>query len=180
MLFLNTNNYIAHNLIVSYYTHMINTATPVTNTSTAKVLNVDLQLCFALYSASLSMTKTYKPLLAKLKLTYPQYLVLLVLWEKDGVTVNSIGERLFSDSGTLTPLLKRLEKLGLIQRQRAIEDERKVIITLTEQGKLLKTQAADVHPKIACSTGCTLPELQALNQQLILLRANLLKNLASL
>jgi len=175
-----SNNYIAHNLIVGYYVHMNNTTTPDTNPPAAKVLSVDLQLCFALYSASLSMTKTYKPLLAKLKLTYPQYLVLLVLWEKDGVTVNSIGERLFSDSGTLTPLLKRLEKLGLIQRQRAIEDERKVIITLTEQGKQLKTQAADVHPQIACSTGCTLPELQALNQQLILLRANLLKNLASL
>ena len=132
---------------------MENIATPQNSASGAKVLNVDLQLCFALYSASLSMTKTYKPLLAKLKLTYPQYLVLLVLWEKDGLTVNSIGERLFSDSGTLTPLLKRLEKIGLIQRQRAIEDERKVIITLTEHGKLLQTQAADVHTQVACSTG---------------------------
>ncbi|MES1987504.1 MAG: MarR family transcriptional regulator [Pseudomonadota bacterium] len=147
--------------------------------ASAQVLNVDLQLCFALYSASLSMTKTYKPLLAKLKLTYPQYLVLLVLWEKDGVTVNSIGERLFSDSGTLTPLLKRLEKLGLIQRQRAIEDERKVIITLTEQGKLLQAQAADVHPQIACRTGCTLTELKELNSQLILLRTNLINKLVT-
>lgn len=158
---------------------MENIATPQNSASGAKVLNVDLQLCFALYSASLSMTKTYKPLLAKLKLTYPQYLVLLVLWEKDGVTVNSIGERLFSDSGTLTPLLKRLEKLGLIQRQRAIEDERKVIITLTEQGKLLQTQAADVHLQIACSTGCTLTELQELNSQLILLRTSLINKLAT-
>lgn len=150
-----------------------------TDISSASVLNVDLQLCFALYSASLSMTKTYKPLLAKLKLTYPQYLVLLVLWEKDGITVNSIGERLFSDSGTLTPLLKRLEKLGLIQRQRAIEDERRVIITLTEQGKLLQAQAANVHTHVACSTGCTLTELKALNSQLILLRTNLVKQLAT-
>ncbi|WP_274377046.1 MarR family winged helix-turn-helix transcriptional regulator [Methylotenera versatilis] len=158
---------------------MENIATPQNSASGAKVLNVDLQLCFALYSASLSMTKTYKPLLAKLKLTYPQYLVLLVLWEKDGVTVNSIGERLFSDSGTLTPLLKRLEKLGLIQRQRAIEDERKVIITLTEQGKLLQAQAADVHTQIACSTGCTLTELKELNSQLILLRTSLINKLAT-
>lgn len=150
------------------------------NTTKPKTLGVDLQLCFALYSASLSMTKTYKPLLAKLKLTYPQYLVLLVLWEKDAVTVNNIGERLFSDSGTLTPLLKRLEKLGLIQRQRATDDERKVMITLTEQGKLLQTQAADVHTQIACSTGCTLTELQSLNDQLISLRTNLINNLAKL
>jgi len=158
---------------------MENITTPQDSASSPKVLNVDLQLCFALYSASLSMTKTYKPLLAKLKLTYPQYLVLLVLWEKDGVTVNSIGERLFSDSGTLTPLLKRLEKLGLIQRQRAIEDERKVIITLTEQGKLLQAQAAEIHPQIACSTGCTLTELKELNSQLILLRTNLINKLVT-
>lgn len=150
------------------------------NTTKPKTLGVDLQLCFALYSASLSMTKTYKPLLAKLKLTYPQYLVLLVLWEKDAVTVNNIGERLFSDSGTLTPLLKRLEKLGFIQRQRATDDERKVMITLTEQGKLLQTQAADVHTQIACSTGCTLTELQSLNDQLISLRTNLINNLDKL
>jgi DNA-binding MarR family transcriptional regulator len=150
-----------------------------TEISSASVLNVDLQLCFALYSASLSMTKTYKPLLAKLKLTYPQYLVLLVLWEKDGITVNSIGERLFSDSGTLTPLLKRLEKLGLIQRQRAIEDERRVIITLTEQGRLLQAQAANVHTQVACSTGCTLTELKELNSQLILLRTSLIHQLAT-
>ena len=158
---------------------MENITTPQDSASSPKILNVDLQLCFALYSASLSMTKTYKPLLAKLKLTYPQYLVLLVLWEKDGVTVNSIGERLFSDSGTLTPLLKRLEKLGLIQRQRAIEDERKVIITLTGQGKLLQAQAADVHTQIACSTGCTLTELKELNSQLILLRTSLINKLAT-
>lgn len=159
---------------------MNNTTAPNESLSATKMLNVDLQLCFALYSASLSMTKTYKPLLSKLKLTYPQYLVLLVLWEKDGMTVNSIGERLFSDSGTLTPLLKRLEKLGMIQRQRAQEDERKVIITLTEAGKLLQTQATDVHTQIACSTGCTITELQALNNQLILLRTNLIKNLNTL
>lgn len=148
--------------------------TPNFDTSIGKVLNVDLQLCFALYSASLSMTKAYKPLLTKLKLTYPQYLVLLVLWEKDGLTVNSIGERLFSDSGTLTPLLKRLEKLGFIKRKRTKEDERKVIVTLTEEGKLLQTQAVDVQTEIVCSTNCNITELQELNNKLISLRTNLI------
>lgn len=149
---------------------------PISTMTNEALLNVDMQMCFALYSASLSMTKAYKPLLAELKLTYPQYLVLLVLWEKDAVTVNTLGERLFSDSGTLTPLLKRLEKLGLIQRQRSADDERKVIVTLTEAGKLLSKQAATVPMQIACNTGCSLSELQQLNSQLISLRAALIKN----
>lgn len=161
-----------------------NKNTPANSSSAAQVssqiLGVDLQLCFALYSTSLSMTKLYKPLLTKLKLTYPQYLVLLVLWEKDDITVNNIGKKLFSDSGTLTPLLKRLEKLGLIQRQRAVEDERKVMITLTEQGSLLKLQAVDVQTQVTCNTGCAITELLALNNQLILLRANLIKNLTKI
>ena len=144
--------------------------------SNRNLLNVDLQMCFALYSASLSMTKAYKPLLAKLNLTYPQYLVLIVLWEKDGVTVNTLGERLFSDSGTLTPLLKRLEKLGFIQRQRCVEDERRVIVTLTDEGKKLQKRAAEVPMQISCSTGCTLAELHQLNSQLISLRTALIKN----
>lgn len=144
--------------------------------SVNKSLGVDSQLCFALYSTSLAMTKAYKPLLAKFKLTYPQYLVLLVLWEQDGLTVNAIGERLFSDSGTLTPLLKRLEKLGFVQRQRAREDERKVIITLTEEGRLLQDAAAEIHHQIACRTACTLPVLQALTTELILLRKNLINS----
>ena len=87
-------------------------------TSSAMLL-LDNQLCFALYSTSLAMTKLYKPLLEALGLTYPQYLVLLVLWEQDGLTVSELGERLFLDSGTLTPLLKRLESSGLVSRQRA-------------------------------------------------------------
>lgn len=149
---------------------------PISTFSDNHILNIDLQMCFALYSASLSMTKAYKPLLARLNLTYPQYLVLLVLWEKDAVTVNSLGERLYSDSGTLTPLLKRLEKLGLIQRQRSAADERKVIVSLTKEGKLLQKQAADVPIQISCSTGCSLAELQLLNEQLISLRSALIKN----
>ncbi len=140
-------------------------------------LNVDQQMCFALYSTSLSMTKVYKPLLSALNLTYPQYLVLLVLWQQDGVTVNTLGERLFLDSGTLTPLLKRLEKNGYLSRQRAVEDERRVIVKLTEKGKRLQAESQHVPLKVACSTGCSLPELHALNDQLIALRASLISHI---
>src|SRR5512145_2869291 len=94
-------------------------------------LLLDHQLCFALYSASLAMTKLYKPLLEPLGLTYPQYLVMLVLWESDGLTVSQVGERLALDSGTLTPLLKRLEAAGLVQRLRDSADERRVLLQLT-------------------------------------------------
>src|SRR5689334_3586565 len=94
-------------------------------------LLLDNQVCFALYSASLAMTKLYKPLLDELGLTYPQYLVMLVLWEGDGLMVSELGQRLSLDSGTLTPLLKRLETSGLITRIRAVEDERRVHVTLT-------------------------------------------------
>src|SRR6187431_2340286 len=91
-----------------------------------QALLLDNQLCFALYSASLAMTRLYKPLLAELGLTYPQYLAMLVLWERDGLMVSELGERLGLDSGTLTPLLKRLEALELVARIRAVEDERRV------------------------------------------------------
>ncbi|HCE39359.1 MAG TPA: MarR family transcriptional regulator, partial [Alcanivorax sp.] len=90
------------------------------------LLQLDLQVCFALYSTQLAMTKVYRKLLRELELTYPQYLVMMVLWEHDGQSVSAIGERLFLDSATLTPLLKRLENAGLLQRRRAAEDERRV------------------------------------------------------
>lgn len=140
------------------------------------LLNLDQQLCFALYSASLSMTKVYKPLLAQLKLTYPQYLVLLVLWEQDALNVNALGQRLFLDSGTLTPLLKRLEKLDFISKKRALDDERRVIVTLTSAGKKLRDQALQVPIQVSCNTGCSLPEMQSLHHQLIKLRASLGKH----
>jgi DNA-binding MarR family transcriptional regulator len=140
------------------------------------LLNLDQQLCFALYSTSLSMTKVYKPLLAQFKLTYPQYLVLLVLWEHDALTVNALGQRLFLDSGTLTPLLKRLEKLDFISRQRALNDERRVIVTLTLAGKKLREQALQVPIQVSCNTGCSLTEMRALHHQLIKLRASLGKH----
>ncbi len=141
--------------------------------SDAALLKLDNQLCFALYSASLTMTKIYKPLLAKLGLTYPQYLVLLVLWERDERTVSDIGEKLFLDSGTLTPLLKRLETLELISRNRSAEDERRVLISLTAAGKLLRKQAVDVPKEIMCATRCSVSELTALTKQLVELRGAL-------
>ena len=108
--------------------------TPATASPHADWLALDHQLCFALYAASLAMTKAYKPLLAPLGITYPQYLVLLVLWEGDGITVSQLGDRLTLDSGTLTPLLKRLDAQGLLQRQRDAADERRVLLHLTPAG----------------------------------------------
>ena len=133
-------------------------------------LQLDHQLCFALYSASLAMTKLYKPLLDPLGLTYPQYLVMLVLWEGDGVTVSQVGERLALDSGTLTPLLKRLEGAGLLQRLRDSADERRVLLRLTAAGRALKTRAVAVPEAVACASGCALDELAALTARLQALR----------
>lgn len=138
-----------------------------------QALRLDNQLCFALYSASLAMTKLYKPLLDELGLTYPQYLAMLVLWEQDGISVSQLGERLYLDSGTLTPLLKRLEGAGLIARIRAVEDERRVHITLTAQGRKLKTQAQKIPGCILEATQCSIPELVGLTKELKLLRDRL-------
>ena len=136
-------------------------------------LLLDKQLCFALYSASLAMTKRYKPLLAQLGLTYPQYLAMLVLWEQDGITVSELGERLFLDSGTLTPLLKRLEASSLLVRGRDAQDERRVRLTLTAQGHALRQAAETVPACVLRSTQCPLPELVALTAQLQRLRDQL-------
>ena len=137
------------------------------------MFELDNQLCFALYSASLAMTKVYKPLLDALGLTYPQYLAMLVLWERDGLMVSELGERLYLDSGTLTPLLKRLEASGFITRIRAVEDERRVHITLTAAGRKLKTSAAKIPDCILNASQCSLPELVALTQQIQALRQRL-------
>jgi DNA-binding MarR family transcriptional regulator len=110
---------------------------------------LDEQLCFALYAASRRMTAAYRPLLEALELTYPQYLVMLVLWERDGLTVSELGERLQLDSGTLTPLLKRLQQAGLVGRRRRESDEREVEITLTETGDTLRERAAEVPRCVA-------------------------------
>ena len=136
-------------------------------------LLLDNQLCFALYSASLAMTKLYKPLLDALGLTYPQYLVMLVLWEHDDITVSALGERLSLDSGTLTPLLKRMEAAGWLVRQRSAEDERRVQVSLTPVGHELRARAATVPGCVVAQTGCKLPELMALTQQLQQLRTRM-------
>jgi DNA-binding MarR family transcriptional regulator len=136
-------------------------------------LLLDNQLCFALYSASLAMTKLYKPLLESMGLTYPQYLVMLVLWERDGLTVSSLGERLTLDSGTLTPLLKRLEQAGLLLRQRATHDERQVLVSLTSEGRKLKTKAAAIPGCVVEAAACPIPELMTLTRQVQTLRQRL-------
>ena len=142
-------------------------------------LRLDNQMCFALYSASLTMTKVYKPLLKKFDLTYPQYLVMLVLWEQDKRSVSELGERLFLDSGTLTPLLKRLEALTYIARTRDAADERRVIVALTAAGRRLQKQSLAVPQRIACATECSLPELKSLTKQLSELRAALIRSTGS-
>ena len=136
-------------------------------------LRLDNQLCFALYSASLAMTKLYKPLLEALGLTYPQYLAMLVLWEQDGLGVSALGERLFLDSGTLTPLLKRLEAQGLLQRQRSPEDERRVHVYLTPAGRTLKARAVGVPACIVAASQCPVPDLIALTHEVQALRNRL-------
>jgi DNA-binding MarR family transcriptional regulator len=139
------------------------------------LLALDNQVCFALYSASLAMTKLYKPLLAKLGLTYPQYLTMLALWEDDGQTVSALGERLLLDSGTLTPLLKRLEALGLIQRKRSSEDERRVHISLSPAGRKLKARAATIPACILAASQCSVSDLVALNRQVRDFRSRILQ-----
>jgi MarR family transcriptional regulator, organic hydroperoxide resistance regulator len=151
----------------------VNHTETVHKTASNPALLLDNQLCFALYSTSLAMTKLYKPLLETLGLTYPQYLVMLVLWERDGLMVSELGERLFLDSGTLTPLLKRLEAASLIARIRDVQDERRVHITLTAVGRDLKTQAAEIPNCILKASQCSLPDIVALTQQVQTLRNNL-------
>ena len=133
-------------------------------------LALDQHLCFALYSSSLAMTKLYKPLLAPLGLTYPQYLVMLVLWETDGASVSDLGQRLTLDSGTLTPLLKRLESSGLLARSRDAADERRVRVHLTAAGRALKARALKVPPQVACAAACSIDELASLTRRLQTLR----------
>lgn len=137
------------------------------------MLQLDNQLCFALYSTSLAMTKLYKPLLDELGLTYPQYLAMLVLWERDGLMVSELGAKLFLDSGTLTPLLKRLEASGYISRLRDVNDERRVHISLTSSGHKLKSRAAKVPGCILSASQCAVPELMALTSQVQALRQRL-------
>ncbi|KFG70866.1 MarR family transcriptional regulator [Microvirga sp. BSC39] len=136
-------------------------------------LKLDRQLCFAVYSLSQAFNRVYKPGLDQVGLTYPQYLVLLVLWEQDDQMMKHIGERLHLDSGTLTPLLKRLEAAGIVRRQRDPEDERQVRIILTPKGHSLKEQAAKARHNVVCASGRSAQEIQALRDELIRLRDSL-------
>ncbi len=136
----------------------------------ARLLRLEQQLCFATYSASLAITKAYRPLLDQLGLTYPQYLAMLVLWEGESPNVSELGRRLRLDSGTLTPLLKRLQALGLVERHRAPHDERQVIVELTDAGRALREQAARLPMAMAARSGCSLAEIAALRDELIRLR----------
>ena len=148
-------------------------ASPARPSPSPAALRLDHQLCFALYSASLAMTKLYKPLLDAIGLTYPQYLAMLVLWEQDGPTVSELGERLSLDSGTLTPLLKRMEAAGLVQRQRDPQDERRVRIALTSAGQALRAQAEPIPACILARSHLPLSEVQALTHQIQALRDSL-------
>jgi len=141
-----------------------------------QVPQLDDQLCFALYSTSLAMTKLYRKLLRKLGLTYSQYLVMMVLWQQDGITVTDIGARLYLDSATLTPLLKRMEALELITRERAKSDERQVIITLAKAGNALRKQAAELPKSVLCAIECTPAEAIGMKEQLAVVRSALMKN----
>ena len=138
-----------------------------------QVLRLDNQICFAVYSAAHAFNRVYKPLLDRLGLTYPQYLVMLVLWERDGVPLKDIGERLFLDSGTLTPLLKRLEAAQLIKRTRSTADERQVLIALTHHGLALKEKARAVPQSILAATVCSVGELLSLKNEIVALRDRL-------
>ncbi|WXH29960.1 Organic hydroperoxide resistance transcriptional regulator [Myxococcus stipitatus] len=136
-------------------------------------LHLNEQLCFTLYSTVHLLNRTYRPLLEKLGLTYPQYLAMLVLWEEDDVTVKALGERLLLDSGTLTPLLKRLEAAGFVKRERDVLDERQVRIRLTAAGRALRTKAEDVPRSILEASGCALEELQDIKARVLSVRESL-------
>lgn len=139
---------------------------------------LDQQLCFAIYSTMLGLNKVYRKLLKDLGLTYPQYLVMLVLWETDALTVSAIGERLFLDSPTLTPLLKRLEVLGLVARRRSESDERQVIVSLTAAGRRLQARAKEVPGCVGAAMECSPLQIGELRTQLTNLRSVLMKNAA--
>jgi len=141
--------------------------------SQSPALRLDNQICFAVYATAHSFNRTYKPLLEPLGLTYPQYLVMMVLWEQNELLVKEIGNRLELDSGTLSPLLKRLEKVGFIERKRNQTDERQVSIGLTEKGKKLEAEAQVIMPAIMRQTACGIEELGAIRDQLNRLRSNL-------
>ncbi len=138
-------------------------------TETPQLL-LENQICFPLYSAANAVVRAYRPLLDELDITYLQYMVLMVLWEERSLNVKELGQRLGLDSGTLTPLLKRLQARGFVDRKRSEQDERARIITLTRKGSALKTRARDIPQKLACTIGLSVAkgrELKNLCQELL-------------
>ncbi|WP_434672470.1 MarR family winged helix-turn-helix transcriptional regulator [Pseudomonas sp. R1-15] len=134
-------------------------------------LKLDSQLCFKLYAASRAVIRGYKPMLDQLGLTYPQYLAMLVLWEwqdntPEQPTVKALGERLLLDSGTLTPLLKRLEQLSLIRRQRSVQDERELHLSLSDAGRALREQVGPLKARLLCDSGIDLDRVGELRDGL--------------
>lgn len=138
-----------------------------------KELRLDKQLCFALYGAAHAFTRAYKPLLSPLGLTYPQYVVMMALWEEDDLSVKALGEKVGLDSGTLSPLLKRLEQIHYVARRRDVTDERVVFITLTAEGRALKSRALEVFASIGNQTGCDIGEIESLRDSLKRLKGHL-------
>jgi DNA-binding MarR family transcriptional regulator len=138
-------------------------------------LQLDNQICFAVYSAAHAFAQAYKPHLDPMGLTYPQYLVMLLLWEQDGRSVNELGQPLHLDSGTLTPLLKRMEKAGFVTRQRDAKDERIMRIHLTNHGRTLRERARTIPPAMLCASGLELDGLMALREEVKALDRNLRK-----
>lgn len=131
------------------------------------LLRLDNQLCFALYAATRAVTKTYRERLAPIGLTYPQYLTLLVLWEYDGITISEIGKRLILDSGTITPLVKRLEAMDFLRRERGTDDEREVRVWLNPKAYELRDAAVDARKFVACRLGMTEEEILCLRSDLM-------------
>ena len=138
-------------------------------------LKLDNQLCFAVYVASKEIIKQYKPFLDPLGLTYTQYITLLALWEKSDISVKELGQRLFLDSGTLTPFLKKLEAMNLIERVRSSDDERLIIVSLTKKGLDLKKEVIDIPDKIICSTNLNIENAVSLKKHLDILLGGMCK-----
>ncbi|MBP1974859.1 DNA-binding MarR family transcriptional regulator [Cohnella thailandensis] len=130
------------------------------------LMKLENQFCFAVYACAREITKLYHPLLKDLNLTYTQYITLLALWERDAVTVKELGERLYLDSGTLTPLLKKLEAAGYLTRTRDPVDERSVRIVLTEQGRALKAKACTIPERLYLQSGMSAEQLEAIRSQM--------------
>ena len=149
------------------------TSTAIAQPTPAPQLLLDHQLCFSLYAASLAMTRRYQPLLAELGLTYPQYIALLALWEHDDVTVSALGDRLALDSGTLTPLLKRMETSGWVTRERDAADERRVRVRLTPAGRALRERAQHIPSSLLAGSGVTATQVRQLTAELQALRQRL-------